>query len=687
MKFKGLVLAAFAALSALASCELEQVIDSTKLEISQKTLSFESGAQSQTLTITAGRAWQVKFADGADWVSVTPASGQGDAGVQTVTVTVVPNDGYDRTTYITFTTGLLEETLKVSQSGQLVRNYTDISAVRVQRPATAGQKITLGDDIFVKGTVVSNSDLDNFTSGKTCYIQDETGGLQIYFAVNHDFKFGDIVVVDLSGATLENYSMSAEISGLPVNKAAKIDSETLVAKRVSMADFMANRYEGQYVELDAAVQVSDADLGKTWVVGGSHTNINMEDEDGNKFIIRSGKFSSYGADAVAQGSGIIKGIATVYNDDIQLVFAQTSDYAALTGARFERKIVPASAEGLVVAVSEKTYLIKTAEGYSYVFVGADATHTIKVGDSVKVNGEASVHNNVPQIINPVAEVVSSDGTVLHPEAASLDAAGIDAYDAETGLFGYVKVTGLYAKSGNYHNLTFTGADRKGSLAYPVNIPAEYNEKNVDVTGYFVGISGSVYFNVLVTDIQLSAIQPEAPEGEACTMIDKTADLTAGTYYAAGYLEESTGTGATKFAPYSYHVWTGELATSSANTDAVTVTCSYAGGMLTKKASATDNIALIELVAVDGKENTYYVKSGDKYLTSTATATNRRLNLGTAQTEWTASDLAAGGIVLAAKDLQVQWGTANAASKLLRTYKDSSAGSSLKYGLVFFKKKN
>ena len=687
MKFKGFILAAFAALFALASCEPEQVIDSTKLELSTKALSFEAEAQSQTITLISGRTWQAQFAEGVDWVSVTPGTGSAAADPQTITITVVPNDSYERTTYITFTTGLIEETLKITQAGKIVRNYTAISDVRAQNPATSGQKTTLGENILVKGTVVSNADLDNFTSGKTCYIQDETGGLQIFFAANHSFAFGDIIEVDLSGATLENYSMSAEISGLALANATKIGAETPVAKVVSMADYMANKYEGQYVELEVPVQVNDADLSKTWVVGSAHTNINMEDENGNKFIVRSGKFSSYGKETVAQGSGKIKGIATVFNSDIQLVFAQTSDYAALTGARFERKVTPASAEGLVVAASEKTYLIKTAEGYEYVFVGADATHTIKVGDNVKVDGEASVHNNVPQIINPTATVASSGNEVTHSSASVLDAAGIDAYNAESGLFGYVKVTGLYTKSGNYHNLAFTGASRKGSLAYPASVPAEFNGKNVDVTGYFVGISGSVYFNILVTDIQLSAVQPEAPKGEACTMINKTADLTAGTYYAAGYLEASTGTGATTFTPYSYHVWTGTLATSSSGTDAVTVTCSYANGELVKSATATDNIALIELVAVEGKENTYYVKSGDKYLTSTATATNRRLSLGTTQTEWTASDYKDGGIVFAAKDLQVQWGTANAASKLLRTYKDASAESSLKYGLVFFKKAN
>lgn len=683
-------MAAFAALFALASCEPEQVIDSTKLELSQKTLAFESGAQSQTITITAGRSWKVEFAEGVDWVSVTPGSGGASADPQNVTITVVPNKGYDRTTYVTVTIGIIKETIKVTQAGEIVRNYTPISSVRTQLPSTAGQSITLGNDVFVKGTVVSNSNLDNFTSGKTCYIQDETGGLQIYFASNHSFAFGDIIDVDLSGATLKNYSMSAEIENLPNAKATKLDAQTPVAKTVSIADFMDNKYEGQYIEIDAPVQVTEADLGKTWVVGSAHTNINMEDENGNKFLVRSGKFSSFGAEKVAQGSGKIKGIATIYNSDIQLVFAQTSDYAALTGARFERQVVPASAEGMVVAASEKTYLIKTLQDeYAYVFVGADATNTVKFGDAVKVNGEASVHNNVPQIINPTAEVVSSNNNVLHPQVTELDAAGIDAYNAETGLFGYVKVTGLYSKSGNYHNLVFAGASRKGSLAYPVDVPDEYNEKNVDVTGYFVGISGSIYFNILVTDIQLSAIQPEAPKGEACTMIDKVADLTAGEYYMAGYLTEysykDNKTQQTIYLDWSstpYHSWTGSVSGGQLET----ITCSYNENILTPKSSGN---SLVKLVAVDGKQNAFYIMCGDKYLTTTSYEENHKLSLDAVQTEWVASDHSKGGVQFTATsgEKSIVFGTAGAASKLIRAYKSTSAGNSIKYGLVFFKKTN
>lgn len=679
MKLRKFIFAALATVFAVTACQEGPALDTTKLELSTKSLSFEATASSQPITVTAGRTWEARIPETADWVSVTPKTGPAAAEPQTVTITVAPNEGYERRATILITTGLIDENLTIVQEGSIAKDYATLASIRSQKPATSGQTVTLGSNVLVKGTVVSNAELDNFTSGKTCYIQDETGGLQIFFAANHSFAFGDIIEVDLSGATLENFSMSAEISGLALANATKIGAETPVAKVVSMADYMANKYEGQYVELEDIVQVSDADLSKTWVVGSAHTSIDMEDENGNKFIVRSGKYSSYGKETVAQGSGKIKGIATIYDSDIQLVFAQTSDYAALTGARFERKVTPASAEGLVVAASEKTYLIKTAEGYEYVFVGEDATHTIKVGDNVKVDGEASVHNNVPQIINPTATVASSGNEVTHSSASVLDAAGIDAYNAESGLFGYVKVTGLYTKSGNYHNLAFTGASRKGSLTYPVGIPAEYDGKNLDVTGYFVGISGSVFFNILVTDIKLSDVQPEAPEGIACTMIDKLADLTAGTYYMAGYLlsYKNNQSEIYDFSLNPYHVWTGTLENASGNVDCVTALCSFVDGKLAAKAGETNVPAKIELVAADAA-NSWYIKVGNKYLASSAT-TNRKLALVDTETAWVAEENTNGGIQLTSNGVSL--GTAGAQSKLLRTY--ANAGT-LKYGLVFFK---
>ena len=117
MKLRNFILGAVAAVLAFASCQKEPALDSSKLELSQKTMVFEKAAGSQTMTITAGKTWVAQFPDGVEWVSVTPKTGSASADPQNITVTVLPNDGYERTATITFTTGLLKETLKVTQKG------------------------------------------------------------------------------------------------------------------------------------------------------------------------------------------------------------------------------------------------------------------------------------------------------------------------------------------------------------------------------------------------------------------------------------------------------------------------------------------------------------------------------------------------------------------------------------------
>jgi hypothetical protein len=104
-------------------------------------------------------------------------------------------------------------------------------------------------------------------------------------------------------------------------------------KTVTIADFLDNKYEGQYVAIEG-VQVAASDLSKTWVSGGAHTSINMEDANGNKFVVFSSKYATYGTSTVAQGSGTIKGISSINNGNMQIIFAQNSDYAGLTGERF-----------------------------------------------------------------------------------------------------------------------------------------------------------------------------------------------------------------------------------------------------------------------------------------------------------------------------------------------------------------
>ena len=192
----------------------------------------------------------------------------------------------------------------------------------------------------IQGVVVSNYELNNLTSKKGMYVQDSTGALQFYLGANHEFAFGTKVQIDLNGATLGSYNGAIQVSGLALDKITELSTGNAVTpKTVTMADFLANKYEGQYVAIEGVQVVAD-DLSKSWVVGGAHTSINMEDASGNKFVVFSSKYATYGNDTVAQGSGTIKGISSINNGNMQIIFAQSSDYAGLTGARFDGAVTP-----------------------------------------------------------------------------------------------------------------------------------------------------------------------------------------------------------------------------------------------------------------------------------------------------------------------------------------------------------
>ena len=218
------------------------------------------------------------------------------------------------------------------EGGSQTPDPTPGDAMTIADVLAKGNGATIGG--VIEGVVISNMDLNNLTSKKGLYVQDETGALQFYLAANHEFAFGTKVKIDLTTATLGSYNGAVQVSGVGLDKITVVSTDNVVeAKTVSMADFLANKYEGQYIALEG-VQVAASDLSKTWVMDGAHTSIAMEDASGNSFVVFSSKYASYGAETVAQGAGTLKGISSINNGTIQIIFAQTTDFAGLTGERF-----------------------------------------------------------------------------------------------------------------------------------------------------------------------------------------------------------------------------------------------------------------------------------------------------------------------------------------------------------------
>ena len=116
MKIRNFFVGAVAALAFIVGCqEKEQNLGTPEISISVSEMTFEVAGGDQELTVTSSRDWKVE--NDADWVVVSPNSGSASANPQTVTVSVLENEGLDRTADLVFTIGLKKQYLTVTQAG------------------------------------------------------------------------------------------------------------------------------------------------------------------------------------------------------------------------------------------------------------------------------------------------------------------------------------------------------------------------------------------------------------------------------------------------------------------------------------------------------------------------------------------------------------------------------------------
>jgi len=206
----------------------------------------------------------------------------------------------------------------------------------------------------------------------------------------------------------------------------------------------------------------------------------------------------------------------------------------------------------------------------------------------------------------------------------------------------------------------------------VKVKAEANTSTNEIKkDLVISLSGG---NSVTVPIKVAAIGGS----NGYKLIETVADLSEGKYFMAGYAEISNDK--TDLKPYTYQIWQGTLSSS----DLVTVAYQYQGDELIAK-DASQVAAEMELVKIDGKADTYYIKIGDQYLYNPSKATNRKQKLkdtADESVEWKFEDKNNGGVT--ASNNEVYLVTANADSKFIRSYKSSSI-SSLK-GIFFFKKK-
>ena len=321
------------------------------------------------------------------------------------------------------------------------------------------------------------------------------------------------MTVDVSGLIVSEYGQALQIVegtdaegstiGVPVARLAKLSSNNAItAKEITMEQLLSYEFEGQYVSISSPVQVVDADLEKTFVVGGKATSIKFTDAEGYTFEVRTSQYAKFKDEQVPQGSGILKGIASRYNNTAQVVFSTAEDWTALTGVRFEIEAPEAEAvtiedflakeegatyyqlEGVVTGLEDSPYgnfTLVDATGEVYVY-GCDASATagdktfsqtgVKEGDVIVLIGKRASFNGNPQV-GDAYHVSHREGFAVSPLTLSIPAGG-----GETTF----NITGGVAWTAVSDNGAFTVETQSGTGAATVTVSASANETGAAISG-------------------------------------------------------------------------------------------------------------------------------------------------------------------------------------------------------------
>lgn len=313
----------------MGPASLKSLVDKVELSVDGETTTF---------VIKATRDWTAQVTPKDSGFEVYPLSGKGSNDPQTITVTAGENTERIRSAVVTFTSASLNPLkITLSQNGRKGDLYP-VSEVRACKVGSALPAAKL------KVQVLSDLSLGNVAK-KNLYVQDNTGGIQFRLSAAHEFQKGDSLLIDLENTKLSEYNGLLQIE-IDNKNLSKFDSgKPLVAKNVSVKDFMESAYEGQYIALDG-VQVVESELEKNYIEYSSSTNILLESErteelpGGKRFYIYSYHDESIEGKTltetkVPQQSGTIKGIASRSGDKMQLILTSLADVEAMTQERFE----------------------------------------------------------------------------------------------------------------------------------------------------------------------------------------------------------------------------------------------------------------------------------------------------------------------------------------------------------------
>lgn len=508
MKLKSLFLGSFALTAMLfaQSCgdKEETPSGAPSVEIAPAALTFDATSSTQSVEVKATRDW--KATPMADWISVNPEKGAPSNGTK-LEVTVLSNDGADRTGVVKVTIGFDSKELKISQKGTgaataAVVYHNDFDKTLAEK-SSSGWKTYLDSFDGWKnetGSGISTVTYDfkgmsartnaNGASDSNFSDYQGSGKNYLWFAKDNYFHVKNITLPE--GKTDYTISFGSERNLYQAEDNTFVPAEFLV--------YISND-GSKWVELKYAFP--NGLKNRRWDLASSTFTV----PSGTKSLhiyIKATLASAYLMDDLDLSVAASAGTAIDFSKGIDLgTGGSTGGGETPAPAGNNIAAVCAAAAGsaadlkdvLVTGVTTQSYVITDETGSMLVFVKADPK--VKVGDKVNVAGTTGEHNGLIQITTPTTTVVSSGNAVTYPTPLEFTEANL----ADTPKkVTYVSFTGFVKKNDKYYNIYIGSVTAKDlSLVYYPGNMDEFVDSDIKVKGWYVG--GGTHYQIVATEVE------------------------------------------------------------------------------------------------------------------------------------------------------------------------------------------
>lgn len=504
MKLKSLFLGSFALTAMLfaQSCgdKDETPSGAPSVEIAPATLTFDATSSTQSVEVKATRDW--KATPMADWISVNPEKGAPSNGTK-LEVTVLSNDGADRTGVVKVTIGFDSKELKISQKGTgaataAVVYHNDFDKELAVKGSDGwktyldsfdGWKNESGSGISTVEYAFSGMSARTNSSGTSnSQYSDYSGSGKNYlwFAKDNYFHVKNITLPE--GKTNYTISFGSERNLYQAADNTFVPEEFLV--------YVSND-GSKWVKLEYAFP--NGLKNRRWDLASSTFTV----PSGTKSLhiyIKATLASAYLMDDLDLSVAASAGTAIDFSKGIDLGTGggETPEPAGNTIAAVCAAAAGSAADlkdVLVTGVTTQSYVITDETGSVLVFVKADPK--VKVGDKVNVAGTTSEHNGLIQIATPTTTVVSSNNAVTYP--APLEFTEANLADTPKKVT-YVSFTGNVKKNNQYYNIFIGSVTNKDlSLSYYPGNMDEFVDCDIKVKGWYVG--GGNHYQIVATEVE------------------------------------------------------------------------------------------------------------------------------------------------------------------------------------------